>query len=105
MIWRLLPTALALTGVLGAVWWVVALHGDREALRDQVRDLRVEVASKDAALRQAEEAARVHRAYVARAEEERARWAEIERQLMTMEDGDAPLSDFLGDAAGRVFGP
>ncbi len=102
---RAIVYGVVLAAVLAAGWWVLDLHGDREALRSQVRDLRVELASKDAALRKAEESARVHRAHVERAEAERARWAEIERQLMTMEDGDAPLSDFLDDAVGRVFGP
>ncbi len=100
---RLLPTALALLALGAALWWLLAVVQERAALRLELREARLEVLSARAALEQAEEAARVHRAYLSRLEAERLRWTEIERELQSMEGRDAPLSPLLQSAADRLF--
>lgn len=100
---RYLPTALVALALAAGVWWLVGVVRDRAELSAALRAARVELATKDAALAQAREAARVHRAYLDRLETERARWAAIKADLQTMEGRDAPLSDLLRATAERLF--
>lgn len=82
----------------------VRVVNQRDALELRLRDARIELASKDETLRQMEDAARVHRVYLDRFEAEQARWAEIERELKSMEGRDAPLSPLLQSTAERLYG-
>ena len=45
----------------------------------------------------------VHRAHIARMEADAARWNDLLTDLQTIEGHDAPLSDYLRHAAGRVW--
>lgn len=96
-----LPIVLAIVSALGgAVLWQRATIADLTAENAAVtRDLAVERAYRA----QAEEAAAVHRAHIKRLEREAVEWAELTRDLQSMEGRDAPLSDHMRDAAGRVW--
>ena len=50
-----------------------------------------------------EEAARIHRAHLDRLRQEVARWDEVSKELEGLDGKDAPLSDYLRNAAGRVW--
>lgn len=100
---RYLPTLFAAAALGAAIWWLVDLVRDRDRLDAALQAANAELAAKNAALAQAEEAARVHRVYLDRLEAEQARWAAIERDLQTMEGRDAPLSDLLRVTAERLF--
>lgn len=96
-----LAAALALALGLGAaLWWLSARNN---ALTSQVASLRVSVASAQHALKQAETAAAVHRAYLARAEVDAERWRAVQNDLQSMEGRDAPLSPLLRTTAERLF--
>lgn len=102
---RYLPSLLAATALVAGIWWIVGLVRDRAELAGALEVARIEIATQSAALAQAQEAARVHRAYLARLEADRARWSAIDADLQSMEGRDAPLSDLLRAAAGRLYGP
>ncbi|WP_143542815.1 hypothetical protein [Cereibacter azotoformans] len=90
---------LALAGLLTAlVFGALAWHWQRQAA-----GLAADLATARAQLAQRAEADAVHRAYIARLEEERARWGDLTRDLQSMEGRDAPLSDHLGRAARRLW--
>ena len=57
----------------------------------------------EARVAQVEAADAVHRAHLTRMEGEAARWDALLTDLQTMEGGNAPLSDYLRHAAGRVW--
>jgi len=96
-----LAAALALAlGLAAALWWLSARNN---ALTSQVASLRVSVASAQHALKQAETAAAVHRAYLARAEVDAERWRAVQNDLQSMEGRDAPLSPLLRTTAERLF--
>jgi len=96
-----LAAALAVVLALcAALWWLSARN---DALTAQVASLRVSVASAQHALEQAETAAAVHRAYLARAEADAERWRAIQNDLQSMEGRDAPLSPLLRATAERLF--
>lgn len=101
---RYLPSILAAATLAAGVWWIVGLVRERAELTAALDAARVEIATHRAALAQAQEAARVHRAYLDRMEGERARWNGIERDLQSMEGHDAPLSDLLRATAVRLYG-
>ncbi len=101
---RAFPAAIAIAAVLAAVWWLVDIVGDRRELQSELRSTRADLAGARAALASAEEAARVHRAYLDRAEREREQWEALARDLQDMEGRDAPLSPLLGATAERLFG-
>lgn len=95
--------AAALAAVLAlcaALWWLSARNN---ALTSQVASLRVSVVSAQHALKQAETAAAVHRAYLARAEADAERWRAVQNDLQSMEGRDAPLSPLLRTTAERLF--
>ena len=102
MIWRwaAIGGAVAAAGLAVALWWV---ERDRGALKADLATAGASLASAQAALSQAEEAARVHRAYLDQAEKERAGFDKLRNELIKMEGADAPLSDYLRDAAGRLW--
>lgn len=96
-----LAAALAVfLGLCAALWWLSARNN---ALTSQVASLRVSVASAQLALEQAETAAAVHRAYLARAEVDAERWRAVQNDLQSMEGRDAPLSPVLRATAERLF--
>lgn len=102
---RYLPSLLAAVALVAGIWWLVGLVRDQAELSAALDAARVEIATHEVALKQAREAARVHRAYLDRAEDERARWAATLAELQSMEGRDAPLSDLLRTTAERLYGP
>lgn len=96
--------AICALAIGGALWWVLSVVHERDALQADLRSARIELATARAALEQAAEAARVHRAYLEKAEEERGRWEALALDLQNMEGRDAPLSDLLGATAERLYG-
>ncbi|ULB08758.1 hypothetical protein ORIO_02250 [Cereibacter azotoformans] len=108
-------TAAALTGmasVLGVVLRLVVVAPLIAALglgglawyyHQRAAALATDLAAARAQLAQRAEADAVHRAYITRLEEERARWGNLTRDLQSMEGRDAPLSDHLGRAARRLW--
>ncbi|WP_321831295.1 hypothetical protein [Thalassovita sp.] len=96
-----LAAALAVVlALFAALWWLSARN---DALTAEVAALRVSVASAQHALEQAETAAAVHRAYLARAEADAERWRAVQNDLQSMEGRDAPLSPLLRTTAQRLF--
>jgi len=100
---RLLPSLLAAAALAAGIWWLVRVVQDRAELSAALDAARVEIATRDVALAQAQEAARVHRAYLSRLEADRANWAATLADLQSMEGRDAPLSDLLRATAERLF--
>jgi hypothetical protein len=92
-----LAALLALAGL--ALWQRAQLAAARSELATITRDL----ADARAIQAQAEEAAAVHRAHVARMQRETEAWADLTRNLQEMEGRDAPLSDHLRAVAGRLW--
>lgn len=102
---RYLPSILAALALAAGVWWLIGLVRDRAELAGALEVARIELATQTAALAQAQEAARVHRAYLTRLEADRARWSATLAELQSMEGRDAPLSDLLRTTAERLYGP
>ncbi len=101
---RNLP-GLALVGVLaGVVWFVGDAINDRTRLRGELAAARSELKTAQASLLQAEETARVHRAYLDRAADKARGWAALSNELQLMEGRNAPLSPLLYATADRLFG-
>lgn len=86
-----------------AVWWLSGLVADREALQAELTLVRADRDQAIANLAQAEEAARVHRAHLARAAERARQWDALSRELQAMEGRNAPLSPLLRAAAERLY--
>ncbi|NDW00050.1 hypothetical protein [Salipiger sp. PrR002] len=97
---------LALCAIVACgLWWFARQVKARADLEAELRVSRAELVGARTALSQAQEAARVHRVYLERAERDRERWTALEHELQTMEGRDAPLSDLLRATAGRLYGP
>ena len=69
----------------------------------QVASLQTDLAAAQAAREWAKEATAVHRAHLDRMMRQRAAYEAAGRDLQMMEGQDAPLSDLLGTAAGRLW--
>lgn len=80
--------------MLGAMAW--RWQAQAAALAVRLDRLQLELAERA-------QADAVHRAYIARLEDERTRWAATARELQSMEGRDAPLSDHLRRAAGVLW--
>ncbi|MEP4038902.1 MULTISPECIES: hypothetical protein [unclassified Pseudophaeobacter] len=79
------------------------LLGDRGQLAAKLEQAQRQLTAALVELERAEEAARVHRAHLARAAEEERRWILITNDLQQMEGQDAPLSPLLGHTAERLY--
>ena len=94
----MVAAALAVLSVV-ALWQRAELAQAAAANAALTRDL----ATARAIQAQAEEAAAVHRAHLARIATEAEAWADLTRDLQEMEGRNAPLSDHLGAVAGRLW--
>ncbi|AJE46007.1 hypothetical protein [Celeribacter indicus] len=90
---------LALAAALAAA--LLGLWGWAQATRAKALEARLEAA--EAAIAGYEEAARIRRKTDRVLEQLRGEAAQLDTYLDTMEGGDAPLSDFLSDAARRLW--
>ena len=82
---------------LAFLWWENSRLKDRNAI------LRASVVAFEANQERLEETARVHRAFIARLQNQERENAARLREIQELEGGDAPLSDFMRDAAGIVW--
>jgi len=79
------------------------LLGDRVQLSAELEQVQRQLIAALKELERAEETARVHRAYLARAAEEKRRWFLITNDLQQMEGQNALLSPLLGHTAERLY--
>lgn len=100
---RHLPSVAAAVAAAAAVWWLVDVVSDRTRLRGELEAERRALSAAEAVIEQAEEAARVHRAHLARAADEARRWDALSRDLQQMEGRNAPLSPLLRATAERLY--
>lgn len=102
-------SGLIIVALLGAA---ILFKVERDSAYDEVSSLVGELAVAQAQMAAAAEAGRMAQqardiamAQAKRAVEENVKWEELVNELQSMEGGDAPLSDFLSRAAGRLWGP
>ena len=72
--------------------------------RERAKALSAALSVAQARITQYEEAAKIHRAHIARLQAAQEHWDDVQSDLQSMEGRDAPLSDHLGRAAGRLWG-
>lgn len=89
----------ALLLALGAGVQTYRLQGAHANFAAQARDL----ADKNAVIADNAQAAAVHRAWIERLQGMQANQDALQRDLQAMEGRDAPLSDHLRAAAGRLW--
>ena len=88
------------TAAAGTLLWQRAELARSAAL---IVTLSRDLADTTAILAQAQAAAAVHRAHIERLAAEATAWAQLTRDLQSMEGRDAPLSDHLRAAAGKLW--
>ncbi|WP_243612919.1 hypothetical protein [Shimia aestuarii] len=101
---RWIPSLLVAGAAGLAIWWLVSVVQERAELRADLTIEKRERIAAQTALKDAEEAARVHRAWLRRLEDERAEYEALRRDLINMEGGDEALSDYLRGAGERLWG-
>ena len=82
---------------------VAVLLAENRATRVTAQADRAALDRAQAALSVAAEAAEVHRAHIKRQTAEAEEWRVLIDDLTSQEEADAPLSDYLRHAAGRVL--
>jgi hypothetical protein len=92
---------LGLSLALGVAAWRWQVKS--EGLAAELLAAQAALATANLQLDQLAEAAAVHRAYITQMEDEARRWTALENDLLTMEGADAPLSDYLRGAAGKLW--
>lgn len=97
----LLAGTVALIAVLAA--WGYQQRAANARLSAQIEALQIAVASAEAERQRAAQARDIAQAHYLRMAKEAEDWAELTRDLQTMEGRDAPLSDHLRSAAGRLW--
>ncbi len=97
------PLLMAGLGLTVVVYWGMRLVEDRARLGVELKQAQEQLAGVQIALEQVEEAARLHRAHLARIEREARHWAEVQNELQQMEGQNAPLSPLLGHTAERLY--
>lgn len=97
-------TLLLLAALAFGGWYLRGVFADRAALRVEVKAEQAARRAAESALARAAEAAEIHRAHIARMEEDAAAWRGLLDDFQQMEGADAPLSPFLRAASGRVLG-
>ena len=100
---RNLPVLAAALGVAVLVIGGLRLFNDRTRLSVQLGQVQRQLTTALLELDRAEEAARIHRAHLARAEDAARRWSVIANDLQQMEGQNAPLSPLLGHIAERLY--
>ena len=103
LVLRNLPGIAVVAVLAGTGWLIRDAFNDRTRLRGELTAARFELATAQAALLQAEETARVHRAYLDHAAEEARAWVALSNDLQSMEGRHAPLSPLLAATADRLF--
>ncbi len=103
LILRNLPAFALAAALAGAGWLVVDAFRDRTQLRTELSAAQADLANAKAALLQAAETARIHRAHLNRAAEEARGWVALSNELQQMGGRDAPLSPLLAATADRLF--
>ncbi|WP_063311786.1 hypothetical protein [Pseudovibrio sp. Ad26] len=103
LLFRLAPCAIIVAAIAAALWFFADHVRDQERIAAELKSTRQQLSQAQMALARAEEVARIHRAYLQQAEAEAERWEELANDLQSMEGRDAPLSDFLGTAAERLY--
>lgn len=83
--------------------WALWLRGEAIDAQAEAAAVTRELHTARADLATAAEANRVHRAHIKRLEAQEAEWDALSRELQSMEGRDAPLSDHLRAAAGRLW--
>lgn len=96
----LIAVALAFAGL---TTWGFMQRATNARLSAQVTQLQTAVASAEAERDRAAQARDIARAHYLRMAKEAEDWAGLTRDLQTMEGRDAPLSDHLRSAAGRLW--
>lgn len=77
---------------------------DKAILVDALATAQAQIAAATEERRIAQEARSIAQAQAKLAAEESVKWEQLANELQNMEGGDAPLSDFLSRAAGRLWG-
>ena len=90
--------------VLGLTTYAAWERGNRIAAQADLAEMQADLNAALLTIEDQREVARVHRAHLARLQEQEAATADLLRQLEQMEGGNAVLSDFL-DGAGRLLWP
>ncbi|NRB19959.1 MAG: hypothetical protein HRU33_21030 [Rhodobacteraceae bacterium] len=103
LVLRNLPALGLALVLLVAVAWLVNLVQDRTQLQGELAAVKIEVATARVAQDQALEAARVHRAHLARAADQARQFDIIRNELQEMEGRNAPLSPLLRATAERLW--
>lgn len=88
---------------LALLSWALWLRGEAIDAQAEAAAVTRELNTARADLATAAEANRVHRAHIKRLEAQEAEWADMARELQSMEGRDAQLSDHLRAAAGRLW--
>ncbi|KZK84863.1 hypothetical protein PsAD13_01396 [Pseudovibrio sp. Ad13] len=103
LLFRLAPYAIIVAAIAAAFWFFADHVRDQERIAVELKSTRLRLSQAQMALARAEEVARVHKAYLQQAEAEAELWEKLANDLQSMESRDAPLSDFLGTAAERLY--
>lgn len=103
MILRNLPAIALALALAAAVAWLVNLVQARAQLQGELAAAKIEIVTALVAQEQAEEAARVHRAHLARAADQARQFDIIRNELQIMEGRNAPLSPLLRATADRLW--
>lgn len=105
LVWLLrnLPVLAVALGGAVLVLWGGRLMQERTRLSAELGQLQRQLSTALIELDRAQEAARIHRAHLARAEDAARRWSGIANELQRMEGQDAPLSPLLGHTAERLY--
>ena len=100
---RAVVAGVAILGVLAASGWLISVIRDRDRLERELADEKRRVIIQQQTIDQMQESIRVYRVYRDEAIEKDRQFDELVRNLEALSGGDAPLSDFMRDAAGRLF--
>lgn len=89
---------------VGFTAWVMSVVDERDRLISDLDKEKRKVIVKQIEIDQLQESIQVYRVYREQQLETDRQFEELVRNLEAIEGGDAPLSDFMRDAAGRLFG-
>jgi|GEM_PF-4239166 len=105
LIWMLrnLPVLAAGVCLAGLVLTGVRLAHEKKRLIVELSQLQGQLSMAQGELERAQETARVHRAHLSRAAQERRHWSLIINDVQLQEGQDAPLSPLLSFTAERLY--
>ena len=102
---RNLPALVLAVLVAAGIWWLVNLVQESAKLQGELAAAQIVIATARVAQEQALEAARVHRAHLARAADQARQFDAIRNDLQILEDRNAPLSPLLRATVDRLYSP